>query len=371
MRINFFDNLRGFSIAIVLIYHFFGEGILAYGNLGVLIFFIVSGYCIALSIDKSISPFHFYTKRIGRLFPALFVCGFITTFVKINFPYLLAERPVDWTDPFLTPIDFATLGFFPLHFHYPDGSYWSLVIEFQFYALVAILMVKYNKNDLLGRLCLITIALPVFQILFDWRHPPQMAYFLPFFLAGFSLKYLADNNKNQIALSALFLSFLTYIFFVLIDFKTNSLPSSIAGFITLVTISFLILFIQFTKQKNKFYINKLSFLILPFKHLGIISYPLYLLHQDIGNTILFLFNANCLDGAHECVRDTVYYRLLLVPISMIFLAWAVYYFIERRSIKKCTNLLYNLGCRLQYKKMYLIMIFFSIGILMRILQIIL
>ena len=358
MRINFLDNLRGFSIAIVVIYHFFGEGFLAYGNLGVLIFFIISGYCIALSIDKSTNSFHFYTKRIGRLFPALFVCGLITTFVKINFPYLLAERPVNWTDPFFTPIDLATLGFFPLHPNYPDGSYWSLISEFQFYALVAILMVKYKKNDLLGRLCLITVALPVFQILIDWtgfirwRHPPQMAYFLPFFLAGFSLKYLADNNKNQIALSALFLSFLTYTFFVLIDFKTNSLPSSIPGFITLVTISFLILFIQFTKQKSKLYINKLSFLILPFKNLGIVSYPLYLLHQDIGNTILFQFNANCL--SHECVHDTVYYRLFLVPISMIFLAWLVYYFIEKHSIKKCTNLLYNLGCGLQYKFMYLI-----------------
>ncbi len=349
MRINLLDNLRGFSIAIVLIYHFFGEGFLAYGNLGVLIFFIISGYCIALSIDHSHGPFHFYSKRIGRLFPALVVCGFITAAVKIIFPYLLLERPVGWLDPLLTPLDLATQGLFRLHPNYPDGSYWSLISEFEFYALIAVLMIKYRKNELLKALGLATVILPILPEIIkvtgfiSWRHPPQMTYFLPFFLAGFSLKHLIENFKNQVALKSLFLSFVVYILFIIFDFKTNSLPSSIPGLIVLSLTVLLILFESISSLKLLKFSDSLSFLMRPFSFLGVISYPLYLLHQDIGNTILFIFHADCV--THECVRNTIYYRLFLVPISMICLAWLVYFFIEKPTIKPFSAFVYNLGSK--------------------------
>jgi peptidoglycan/LPS O-acetylase OafA/YrhL len=40
------------------------------GTDGVLLFFMISGYCIALSAASSTSCWHFYAKRLGRLLPA-------------------------------------------------------------------------------------------------------------------------------------------------------------------------------------------------------------------------------------------------------------------------------------------------------------
>lgn len=63
------DYLRAISILWVLFYHlvplkFFGKG-----TFGVLLFFMISGYCIALSAASSTSCWHFYAKRLGRLLP--------------------------------------------------------------------------------------------------------------------------------------------------------------------------------------------------------------------------------------------------------------------------------------------------------------
>ena len=73
------DGLRAFAVSIVIINHFNKE-LIPSGFLGVDIFFLISGFVITSSLcNRSENSFwefisRFYSRRIKRIFPALFSC---------------------------------------------------------------------------------------------------------------------------------------------------------------------------------------------------------------------------------------------------------------------------------------------------------
>src|SRR5579862_463298 len=72
------DALRGIAIISVILNHA-DKTILPGGFVGVDIFFVISGYVITKKIfpeieDETFSFSTFYTKRIKRLIPSLFLC---------------------------------------------------------------------------------------------------------------------------------------------------------------------------------------------------------------------------------------------------------------------------------------------------------
>jgi len=83
------DGLRPLAVISVVIFHFF-PSIMPFGYLGVDIFFVISGYLITshlLSMRGNSISFilnNFYTRRIKRLFPALFVFFFVTTIFVVS-----------------------------------------------------------------------------------------------------------------------------------------------------------------------------------------------------------------------------------------------------------------------------------------------
>ena len=78
------EGLRALAVISVIINHF-NNRLLPSGNLGVDIFFVISGYVISLSLasrqEKSFREFilSFYARRIKRLVPALAACVVITS----------------------------------------------------------------------------------------------------------------------------------------------------------------------------------------------------------------------------------------------------------------------------------------------------
>ena len=103
-RIQSLDGLRAISILLVLVGHLegtrnfaprFSEWLGDYANLGVRVFFVISGFLISrLLIDeyattKTISLYNFYARRTLRIFPAFFAyIGVIALATFLGFIYV-------------------------------------------------------------------------------------------------------------------------------------------------------------------------------------------------------------------------------------------------------------------------------------------
>src|SRR5258706_5376979 len=81
------DVLRGASIIVVICYHYMlFRPLSGYGLYGVMLFFIISGYCMSPSIMACNTALGFLKKRLRRLWPTLLVCGLITAIIEYLIP---------------------------------------------------------------------------------------------------------------------------------------------------------------------------------------------------------------------------------------------------------------------------------------------
>jgi peptidoglycan/LPS O-acetylase OafA/YrhL len=144
------DLLRFGAAVMVMLCHYFGEwalvsrlGVgagtgpsglptndwLSSGWVGVEIFFVISGYVIALSATDS-AAIDFARRRLLRLWPGVLLCASITALV-------LLIAGVSWE--FVAP-RYAASAMMWLWGKQIDPVYWSLLVECVFYALVATLL---------------------------------------------------------------------------------------------------------------------------------------------------------------------------------------------------------------------------------------
>jgi peptidoglycan/LPS O-acetylase OafA/YrhL len=157
-RLSELDGLRGIAILLVMGYHYFyalaGSGLYPYGDmfatvpifkygyLGVELFFTISGFVIAMTLETCATPWEFLTKRIARIWPPLLFCS-ITTFLFIR----LVPTPFAATDiqqwynflPSLTMTPASAWQWLSPNIRLIDFSYWSLVVEARFYLFAAVL----------------------------------------------------------------------------------------------------------------------------------------------------------------------------------------------------------------------------------------
>jgi peptidoglycan/LPS O-acetylase OafA/YrhL len=140
------DILRLLSAAMVLLFHYgFRMGISGEGGgigfpelaplamwceAGLLIFFTISGYVIAMSAEGR-PPYEFAVGRVARLWPTFFLCATITALVLTLYPVPTLERPTpaQWLSHLV--IVSRALGQ-----PFLDGAYWTIVYEIVFYGWV-------------------------------------------------------------------------------------------------------------------------------------------------------------------------------------------------------------------------------------------
>lgn len=97
-----------------------------FGWVGVQIFFVISGFVIAFSGEKA-SAFDFFVSRVVRLAPCVWICATITLIVALSFSV---------GEVFPQVKNYVkSIFFFPIA-PWIDGSYWTLGIEISFYFLV-------------------------------------------------------------------------------------------------------------------------------------------------------------------------------------------------------------------------------------------
>lgn len=108
----------------------FMQPYVAFGWVGVQIFFVLSGFVIAYSAHAS-QPGHFMTQRFARLMPALVLC---TTFTGGIFLLFHQYGPRH-----LARMWFHSVTFYP-RTDLMDGSHWTLSLEMSFYVLVFLVL---------------------------------------------------------------------------------------------------------------------------------------------------------------------------------------------------------------------------------------
>ena len=234
------------------------------GASGVELFFILSGFVIFYSINKTLDAKQFLLKRAIRLYPTYWVC-LISTFTIVKVGGLEGGLEVKFTDALLGLSMFQQLiGIPPV-----DRSYWTLIPELFFYLSMAglILLGLIKQLRYLGILWIVLsyIHIEIYHIRF-------LGLFLNldymyFFYSGILLFFIKTNKRDYLSWIQLFICILLI-----------SINSGSQLMITTLTIYGLYILFIF---------NKLDFLNLkPLIFLGQISYAWYLIHQNVGYVIM-------------------------------------------------------------------------------------
>jgi len=160
-KIEDIQTLRGIAIIFVMLEHLNLVNFVTLSTVGfkfqfsegVRLFFVISGYVIALSFfsKKEIKPLNFVTKRIFRIYPVLlFFLGFsalvnwvfsqagIQALDPAGSNFYLVQWGEYWELARRTIIGTYITPSIPYKYNALLGAMWSLSIEFQFYAAVTL-----------------------------------------------------------------------------------------------------------------------------------------------------------------------------------------------------------------------------------------
>ena len=124
MRLEGINLLRGLAVSVVVLYHFFEllelhnspyyPFVISVGQIGVPLFFVISGYLIYRSVDYSISKKgmktglkQYFMHRIFRILPAYYF-NFFIVFLLVLYIFHTMDT---WSSNFILEQIFAHLNF--------------------------------------------------------------------------------------------------------------------------------------------------------------------------------------------------------------------------------------------------------------------
>ena len=234
------------------------------GRLGVEVFFVISGYIIAMTIGRFDNSFDFVARRIARLFPA-FLVGCTITFLCVT-AFGPDERRVGLADFVanltMVPTD---LGFDPV-----DGAYWSLAVELKFYFYIALTYLLLRSRYWLGILAICLLGVVTMLTVHKGATAVLLAQFMPYFVIGIALWKLKSGHRAE----ALLCLAVAAISFVAIDcLKIEQGQYQIVGFAYLTVV---------LGALYALVLGGINITFAPLLFIGRISYSLYIVHQNLG-----------------------------------------------------------------------------------------
>ncbi len=242
-----------------------------YAYFGLHLFFMISGFVIFMSVQNR-SAGEFLKARFWRLYPTFWVAILITTgFVWVFGAQLFKVSAVDLLLNFsMTPELFGAKDV--------DSAYWSLMIELIFYFYVALACAT---QTLKRPLLLVAIALLISALNIVFKKTLVDLVFIakaaPYFCIGI-LCYLIRFKKavSKVAHLLLAVSIAVAATRDFIGAPKSANPWIAAMTITLISLAFYLIVAQVRQWPN----NRLS------RFVGNLSYPLYLIHQNIGYILI-------------------------------------------------------------------------------------
>ena len=320
-RLQALDALRGIAALGVVLFHYlpyynelYGHSftppeILEFGRYGVHLFFMLSGFVIFMTLERTDKPVWFGLARAFRLLPALWV-GIILTFFAVH-----ALGPDDRSVSLGTALlNFTLLHSYLDHAHV-DGAYWSLVIEVTFYAWMALLFYSLKSWQQLRWIFLAWVIISYAAVIIQAKNmSPAFAFitydllfarYAPLFISGILL-YRWHKTGSLAVSEIIFLGFSV----------SHALIAYPAPF-NLFVIGCYGVFILAISGYLDFIVNKTTL------WLGSLSYSLYLVHQNIGYGIINHGYAAGLSG--EIAVS------IAIGVSLT-LAMIIHYYIEKPAL---------------------------------------
>jgi peptidoglycan/LPS O-acetylase OafA/YrhL len=322
-KLGIIELIRGVAAISVCLYHFKETNIdyngstkilkllFAQGGLGIIAFFVVSGFIIPYSLIKAnytiILFFKFLARRCTRIEPPYLV----TMFLGILVLYFSTRSAMFKGKPFDITWQQALLhvGYLPEHFGYSwiVAPFWTLEAEFHFYILIGLILplMWKNKFSLIGSLLVLLTVPFISQSLTIFR-------FMPYFCFGITTCGYFFKKISYLEYG--FLLMLTWLCCYLL--KLPSLEPLIA-----IITSLLICKVKFSSAITNFFAK--------------ISYSVYLLHAVIGLKFLNLMGRYVHKSWHT------YTFFVLAFIITIGFSYVFYLVVEKPSINLAKQFIYS------------------------------
>ncbi len=339
-RLSFADGLRGLAAFWVVLYHL-AEGqhietlknmlpnvaynvFFGWGHLGVAIFFVLSGFVMALTAHKvkfdAENAFKFIARRLTRLAPPYYfaICiALLLIFIKSKALHL------SYTAPSLIALLQHTV-FVQDFFNTPQINivFWTLCVEVQFYIAFAMLVwfadslherlnIPFARNIIIIATCFVTLLWPL-QLVSSVFWQGGFIGFWYSFLTGVIICWGWLNKGFLLNVAIIYCAILLCIGMIYKD----SFSLAVA-----ITASFLL----FAGLKNKMH-TWLNWGFLQW--LGLISYSLYLLHNPITGASVNIARKIISNGIYADILS-----LVMAIFACLVTAYISFLIVERPSIQ--------------------------------------
>lgn len=291
-RLPVIDGLRAVAVVAVVLFHGFPRWVSG-GYIGVDIFFVISGFVIALRylnamVAGEIGFGTFFLRRVRRLVPAYFAMLVAATVAAtwimvpkdlINFGTSLAAQAL-----YAQNVAFWLQGdYFDAPLGKPLLHTWSLAVEEQFYVCFPLLVLALRKYPRVAVLACILLSLAMLGAgaYVEQISPKTAFYWLPFrtweFLAGIGAAMLFRTNVGSrlspAVASVTGILALVGIAIAILAFDgdhTSVLTQGLLAVVATVTLCLV--------QKRMAFAARALFINPPAQHLGRVSYSWYLWH---------------------------------------------------------------------------------------------
>lgn len=313
-RITQIDGLRGIAALVVMGFHLttrydqlyhHAQPLpfrIAWGFVGVQLFFAISGFVILMTLRNAKAPMDFVVSRFSRLYPTYWACLLLTAALLLLFP--LPQHAV--TGPQVA----GNLLMFHGLFGVVDvnGAYWTLKVELIFYALMLLLwtfgllkrpllpVIVWLAGALASRFVEAPWLVQLFGLL-DW---------IPWFAIGIAVYVFAGKHDDYK---------LTPVVLLL-----SAVAIAKSDGVWLVGLAALVTALMYAAAVGK--LKGAGSKVLLF--LGAISYPLYLLHEYPSYSLMMRAEAA---GMHSIVA------VAMAAIACLALAYAVHVYAETTAMK--------------------------------------
>lgn len=317
----YIDLFRSISVFLVVLFHYtyryttlFPDErnwglVFPHGSYAVLSFFLLSGYFAVNNYEK-MNAMEYGIKRFFRLFPSYWFS------IIIVFPLttlFLPSRAVGIRD-FLLNFTMCQTLFGAEHV---DGAYWTLLCELFFYIVIFLLCLIHKKRALPYVIITYSLSLVFLNIIpssgtiIVLRKINDMLY-LYCFMVGAIISLIEQKYvKSKVIVNLLIGS---AVLLLLQQFISHDVLS---GLYMMISTAVLVLCIITWKRKPIIMGNPITKII---RFIASVSYPVYLIHQNIGYMIMQY------EESLGCKSEFI----IVLPVLCVFvLAWIVHCLVER------------------------------------------